>query len=254
MDAVLQLIQSVADRIIAPRFRALSDSDVAEKTPGNLVTVADREAEQALSEGLLRLDPDALIVGEEACFADPSLTAGLVDADHAFTIDPIDGTGNFVRGSDDHAVMIAELVAGEVVKSWIWQPQYHRAYVAERGGGVRCNGELIHRQAPDRLPTGRASRLKRFKPLIEPQLAQVSQSMFSVGIDYPHLATGEVDFLIYTWANPWDHLPGALMVAETGGVIIEAPDIPYRVDGLEEKLLIAAASEALALKLGSLLA
>ena len=57
-------------------------------------------------------------------------------ADHAFTVDPVDGTKNFVNGSKDHAVMVAEVRGGEVVRGWIWQPQHETAYVAERGAGA----------------------------------------------------------------------------------------------------------------------
>ena len=42
--AVLELMKQVAAEVITPRFRALADGEVIEKNPGDLVTVADREA------------------------------------------------------------------------------------------------------------------------------------------------------------------------------------------------------------------
>ena len=44
-DQVSELLADVADRLILPRFGALKSSDIQEKKPGDLVTVADREAE-----------------------------------------------------------------------------------------------------------------------------------------------------------------------------------------------------------------
>ena len=38
---------------------------------------------------------------------------GYAAAEHAFTVDPVDGTKNFVNGSPDHAVMVGETRNGE---------------------------------------------------------------------------------------------------------------------------------------------
>uniref|UniRef100_UPI000DF82293 inositol monophosphatase family protein n=1 Tax=Desertihabitans aurantiacus TaxID=2282477 RepID=UPI000DF82293 len=139
-DEVLQLIHRVAETVVTPRWRALGEAEVSEKGPGDYVTVADHEAEVALTEALSRAHPGALVVGEEAVSADASVLDGLAEAEQAWVIDPIDGTGNFVRGSADHAVMVAELRRGEAVRGWIHQPQHQRSFVAERGAGVTVDG------------------------------------------------------------------------------------------------------------------
>ena len=102
---MLTLLQEVADEVINPRFRSLDDDEVTEKNPGDLVTVADREAEVLITARLQAAYPDALILGEEATHADKTLVDRYFAADHAFTVDPVDGTKNFVKGSKDHAVM-----------------------------------------------------------------------------------------------------------------------------------------------------
>ena len=48
-EAVLGLLQSVAAEVVTPRFRSLSESQIDEKRPGDLVTVADREAEELIT-------------------------------------------------------------------------------------------------------------------------------------------------------------------------------------------------------------
>ena len=78
-------------------------------------------------------------------------------AEHAFTLDPVDGTKNFVRGSPDHAMMLAEVVAGVVERAWVWQPQHQAAYVAERGRGTWRNGERLTVAAPADPPRGAVS-------------------------------------------------------------------------------------------------
>ncbi|MGL5829189.1 MAG: inositol monophosphatase family protein, partial [Angustibacter sp.] len=134
-DAVLDLLREVAASTITPRFRGLDDADVMEKNPGDLVTVADREAEEAITTRLLGAYPRAAVLGEEAYAADRSLVDRYLDADHAFTVDPVDGTKNFVHGSPDHAVMVAEVRRGETVRAWVHQPAHGVSWVAERGAG-----------------------------------------------------------------------------------------------------------------------
>jgi 3'-phosphoadenosine 5'-phosphosulfate (PAPS) 3'-phosphatase len=78
-EPVADLIRAVAAEVILPRFQNLAAHEVMEKAADDLVTVADRESEARLMEGLARLLPEASIVGEEACAADPSLLAALSD-------------------------------------------------------------------------------------------------------------------------------------------------------------------------------
>ena len=65
-EAVLELLQSVAAEVITPRFRSLSNAQIDEKKPGDLVTVADHEAEELITRALLDAYPEAVVLGEEA--------------------------------------------------------------------------------------------------------------------------------------------------------------------------------------------
>lgn len=214
---ILALMQDVAARVITPRFRSLSSAEIHEKQPGDLVTVADRESEAEITAALRSAYPDALVVGEEATFADPSLLRVLPVAEHAFVVDPVDGTRNFVNGSPDHAVMVGELVRGEGVRGWIWQPEHQRAYVAEQGSGVTCNDERLSALPRSERPVVEAS--SRGLRGMDPELVgAVGATRFCCGVDYPRLLTGEIDALVYgPRPKPWDHVPGALMVRELGG-------------------------------------
>ena len=112
-EAILDLMKETAEAVINPRFRALSEEEVSAKSgPEDLVTIADKEAEAHLTEALRRIYPDALIVGEEMVFSNPELRWRIPNADHALVIDPIDGTGNFVRGRIEHGMILAETRGG----------------------------------------------------------------------------------------------------------------------------------------------
>ena len=235
-DSILRLLQDVATEVINPRFRSLSSGEVQEKAPGDLVTVADHEAEVLITEALTAAYPEAVVLGEEAYAHDRSLLERYRVARHGFTVDPIDGTKNFVNGSKDHAVMVAELRDGAAVRGWIWQPQYELAYVAEAGAGAKVNGAPLHTTPPTGGPaswrgvTSRRSWLsRRFADLAPLELTWVC-----CGVDYPHLIAGDADFVLYAHAWPWDHEPGGLILREAGGY----------VGPLGDSSLIAAADRA----------
>ncbi|MFT3875301.1 MAG: inositol monophosphatase [Propioniciclava sp.] len=239
-EDVSALIADVCERLILPRFQALTESEIIYKRPGDLVTVADREAEAALARALHASAPEALVVGEEAVFGRPGLLRGLAEADHAWVIDPIDGTRNFVAGNPDFAVMVAEIRAGQTRRGWIWQPLHQALYVAELGAGVEHNGTPMAPLAePTRpwqvavWPRGAGQRVAG---------ADLRPTRGSCAIDYPALLRGELDGLAYRSLNPWDHLPGVLMVTELGGTAL-ADGQPYTAAAKGRLLAIGATAE-----------
>ncbi len=240
-EEILGLLQDVAARVITPRFRALASGEIDEKTPGDYVTIADRESEVAISAGLRAAFPDALIVGEEASFDDPSLMAALPGAAHAFVIDPVDGTRNFVHGNPDHAVLLAELRSGEVVRGWIWQPEHQEAFVAERGAGVTRNGVQLRAVPRTSTPRVEGSSWRELRPLVESPDWAVARTRFCCGIDYPRLLLGDVEALVYRNPKPWDHAAAALMIEELGGVARLLDGSPY-APGMPHGVLLATAS------------
>ena len=242
-DAITTLLQDVAAEVITPRFRSLGDDDVSEKNPGDLVTVADREAEVLITRALVAAYPDAVVLGEEASSDDASVLDRFATAAHSFTVDPVDGTKNFVHGSPDHAVMAAELRDGEVVRSWIWQPQHELMYVAERGAGAFCNGRrLTTTPPPGAPPTWRgASSRRSWVGRGLPGLAPLERSWVSCGIDYPHLVEGDTDYLLYKRTMPWDHAPGMVLVTEAGGVVLDPHGGAYDARRTHTVGLVAAA-------------
>ncbi|NHN55303.1 inositol monophosphatase [Calidifontibacter sp. DB0510] len=238
-DAVLELLQEVAATIVTPRFRSLRADQIMEKNPGDLVTVADREAEVEITRRLQAAYPDALIVGEEAVSADPSILQRVSGVDHWFTVDPIDGTKNFVHGSPDHALMVAEMRGSSVMRAFIWQPEHQAAYVAERDAGATRNGVALPSipRSPDDLH-GRTSRRAMLGKRIG-GLPALDLSWVCCGVDYPHIAEGDADFLLYGGSMPWDHAPGSLVLTEAGGVVGYADGSAYDPTSLQTPIIAA---------------
>lgn len=225
-DQILRLMQEVAAEVITPRFKALAQGEIKEKRPGDLVTVADHEAEVLITDALLQAYPAAVVLGEEAHSADPSLMHRFQRAEHAFTVDPVDGTKNFVNHSPDHAVMVSEVIDGITMRAWIWQPEHKVAWTAIRDHGVRRNGAPFTRAPAQDPPVGATSIWSRRGR--EPEgLPPLIGSWVCCGVDYPRLIEGECDYLVYGHTNPWDHLPGGLLLQEVGGVSAHRDGTPY---------------------------
>lgn len=241
-DEILSLLKDVGEQVVTPRFRSLSAEQVMEKNPGDLVTVADREAEVLITKVLRAAYPHVLIVGEETVAGDPALLEAAATERDFFTIDPIDGTKNFVHGSVDHAMMIGEVRGGVPVRAWIWQPEHGVGYVAERGAGAYRDGVRLPQRAAHEPADGRTSDRAKIGRT-PPSLAPLTLTWVSCGIDYPKLAVGECDYVLYRSVMPWDHVPGSLIVTEVGGQVGYLDGGGYKPGSLAKPLLAAATPE-----------
>ena len=247
MDEVAAIMQFAAAEAIVPRFQKLRDGQVEETTPGEVVTVADREAERIISPRLTALLPGSRVVGEEATAETPSLMDGLDDGG-VWLVDPLDGTANFVAGSSEFSMMIALLRRGQVVASWHLNPLSGQLAVAARGEGAFIDGARVQ-TGPTSLPPGawRGSVLTRFLPEALKNQVEVHSSQFGAilpgakcaGVDYPAVATGSQHFLMFWRLLPWDHAPGALLVEEAGGHVARLDGSEYRPSDQQPGLLIA---------------
>lgn len=223
--AVMTMLQDVANEVIVPRFQSLNSADVMEKNPGDLVTVADQEAEVLITKELKAAFPGCVVVGEEATAANPDLPLAVGEAEHLFVVDPVDGTKNFVNGKAEFGVMVAELRHLEPTRCWIWQPIRQQRWYAEKGAGITCNGTLLApTQTEDTHLVGASGNPDDAGEYPE---ATVNPAQWACAVDYPMLAAGEVDFLVYRSLNAWDHVPGLVMINEIGGQARLIDGSPY---------------------------
>lgn len=247
LEAVTELLQEVAAELVLPRFRRLRETDIEEKAPGELVTAVDRAVEAVLRRRLPALVPGTRhcpVVGEEVVAANPGLLEHLQDQ-MVWLVDPIDGTGNFVHGSPDFAIMVALLRRGETVASWILAPVSGRLTLAEKGGGCWQNGHRVTlgKPVPATVPGALYSRflpahLRQGVERIACELSPMTVPRGAAGVEYPRLLSGELSYLMFWRTLPWDHVPGTFMVAEAGGCARRPDGAAYRVGDERRGLLI----------------
>ena len=229
-ETVADLLERVAQAEILPRFRRLEAGDIRTKTgPLDLVTEADEAAERVITAELLRLFPGCVVVGEEACEADPGLLDHLPDARLAFVVDPIDGTANYASGLPLFGSMIAAISHGETIAGIIHDPIGHDTALAVRGEGAWMRAtdgtrRDLRAAAPAAVADMAGAASWRYLP--PGQREQVCANLVRVAAshsfrcaahEYRLLADGHLDYLRYGRMKPWDNAPGVLLHSEAGG-------------------------------------
>lgn len=205
------------------------------RNPADLVTRADRMAEEIIVRRVQTQFPDHGVLAEE----------GTVQRDGAYRwiIDPLDGTTNFVHGIPWFAVSIGLEHAGQIIVGVVYHPGMDEMFIAERGRGARL--EHGHQQQPIRvsdfthvadaivatgLPldvreTGRnAAEIAK--------LAQVAIELRIMGAAALHLAYVAAGRLAAFWEpglNLWDVAAGSLLVEEAGGRITDMRGGPFHL-------------------------
>ncbi|MBB1255301.1 inositol monophosphatase family protein [Streptomyces alkaliterrae] len=236
---VSEAVRKAAAEEILPRWRRLDADEVTQKVgPHDLVTVADRRAEEHLTASLTALLPGSVVVGEEAVHADPTRYEALRGDRPVWIVDPVDGTRQFVRGEEGFCTLVALARHGELLGSWTYAPVLDKLATARLGHGAWLNGHRIGAGSPasgEELEvacshpdfTEEAFRL-RLERLRVPGVAP--RPCGSAGLEYLAVATGDVAATAFCWESAWDHAAGLLLVAEAGGAQSTVTGEPFRID------------------------
>ena len=196
--------------------------DVEIKSDATPVTIADREAEQAIRAVLSRALPEAAIYGEE--FGLDGDRDGLL-----WLVDPLDGTKSFVRRTPFFSTQIALMHRGELVLGVSSAPIYGETMWASVDAGTWFNDERVHiaqtaDMAQASISIGNVKTLTsdaRWHAL--GQLIRDSNRIRGYG-DFCHyhlLARGGLDLVIESDVNILDIAALAVIVREAGGVFTD---------------------------------
>ncbi len=223
----------------------------------DVVTRADRRAQEAVVDRIRAHDSDAAVIGEENDAAQAVPESGTV-----WIVDPIDGTNNFVRGDRNWATSVACLVDGEPVAAANILPALGDSYLGTPQG-VTLNGDPVsvsNRSDPDRfavVPTiwWGFDRREEYTAVLEAivtrfgDLRRVGSAQTSLSL----LAGGTYEGVFTTVDAPaWDTVAGAALVRWAGGTVTDLDggawhhDTPGIVasNGRAHDELLAAAREA----------
>lgn len=237
---VEEAIRKAAAAEVMPRFRQLAAHEIVEKTgPHDLVTVADRRAEEHLTASLTALLPGSAVVGEEGVHADPARLDALRGDAPVWIVDPVDGTRQFVHGNPGFCILVTLAHHGELLASWTYAPALEELAVAVRGRGARLGDTVLRPGAPApghilevaiSHPDFTTDAQKR--ALLGLNVEGVhDRSCGSAGLEYLAIAKGEADAVAFSWEKAWDHAAGLLLVQEAGGTHRTIAGEPFRIEG-----------------------
>lgn len=129
LEALSPALRAAGALIEELKAKGLVQRDKADKSP---VTEADEAAEALLAAAIRALEPDAVIVGEEA------VAGGIIPdiAPRFWLVDPLDGTRDFIGGGPDYSVNVGLVEDGVPVLGLVLHPPSATLWTGARGLGA----------------------------------------------------------------------------------------------------------------------
>jgi myo-inositol-1(or 4)-monophosphatase len=223
-ESLHQLMREVGQDVLLPRFGQVAGSL---KADGSIVTEADLVAQERLTDTLLQLYPDTVVLGEEMsvdeqqrCFASDQ---------PLWCVDPLDGTSNFAAGIPYFAISVALIEKGRVILGAVYDPVRDELFHADLASGAILNSvplpALNGQDLLGPLDLSQSIALVDFKRL-DPSLAsriaatppyKSQRSFGSVALDWCWLAANRVHVYLHGRANLWDYAAGHFIFQQAGG-------------------------------------
>jgi myo-inositol-1(or 4)-monophosphatase len=206
------------------------------RNPTDLVTRADREAEDIIVRALRAAFPSHGILGEEG-----TKHAG---DDYQWFIDPLDGTTNFAHGLPLFAVSIGLALRGQVIAGVVYHPPSEEMFIAERGSGanLRQDGSQLALQVSEIaavadavVATGlpydiRETGRNTAQIAALTRVAQEVRILGAAALHLAYVAAGRLEGFWEPGLNPWDIAAGSLLVEEAGGQVGDMKGRPFEVN------------------------
>lgn len=226
LEAAIEAAQRAGALLMSMLPETRDSKEVSfKRNTADLVTRADRMAEDLITGFLRQRFPDHGILAEEGTKA-----AGA----YRWVIDPLDGTTNFAHGLSLFAVSIGLEHQGQVIAGVVYHPPMDEMFVAERGGAFLRRGKdqqrlhvsdiaavadaVVATGLPyDIRETGRniAHTTALMRTAIEVRV------LGAAALHLAYVAAGRLEAFWEPGLNPWDIAAGALLVEEAGGRITD---------------------------------
>jgi myo-inositol-1(or 4)-monophosphatase len=199
----------------------------------DLVTEADKAAENLIVGRLKKEFPDHTIVAEEGGGQERH-------SEYEWFIDPLDGTTNFAHSFPVFAVSIGLQRQGQMIAGVVFDPTRNELFTAEHGGGAFMNGDRLRVSNTSTVEaslvaTGFPSRRRHLNVNVHfyYQLAMLSHGVRRAGaaaLDLAYVACGRLDGFWEFGLKPWDMAAGWLLVEEAGGIATDMQGQPLSLE------------------------
>lgn len=207
------------------------DVEVEYKGSFDIVTIADRTAEELVIRKLKERFPTHSIIGEEGGGVDN-------DSEYVWHVDPLDGTTNFAHGYPWFAVSIGLEKNGESIAGVVYNPITEELFAAEKGSGAYLNNRRITVSDIQSIEQGLfATGFPASKRKENPNVYYFHQFSVlthgcrragSAALDLCSVACGRFEGFWEFGLKSWDVSAGAVIVTEAGGKITSMTGEPHR--------------------------
>lgn len=258
IQKVLQVAQEaarLAGQTILEVTETSNNNIQSKSSSTDLVTETDQKCEALITQCIQTAFPTHAIIGEETSAARYELT------DHpTWTIDPIDGTTNFVHQLQMSCVIISYIVNGNVQVGVIYDPYMDELFYAVKGQGAfvqhKDKTRPIHVSSTTSIPQAVISldpgygrdvpTVERFGQLQKAILFQGVRNIRVIGatgLNMTKVAAGRLDAALEegSWESGngpkiWDFAAGRLLVEEAGGVTVDMERPPQELQPADGSL------------------
>jgi 3'(2'), 5'-bisphosphate nucleotidase len=235
-----------AGEAILPFWRA--DVEVKAKADNSPVTAADLAAHHVIVDGLTALAPDIPILSEEDADIPLSVRQGW---QRWWLVDPLDGTKEFISGSEEFTVNIALVEQGRIVFGVVSMPTNGRCYSGGAGLGAwrsDAQGEskaiAVRQQPPAGSPLVVVASRRHSSPeqerLLEGLKADVGAvELANIGssLKFCLLAEGAADcYPRLAPTSQWDTAAAQGVLEGAGGEVLQMDGSPFRYPARESLL------------------
>ena len=223
-NEIKSIFFDLSRKSILPKYKNLKDDEIKIKGNNDIYTVVDIIIEKKLKKILNKLLPGSLFVGEESYSNSIDIIKKYNEKKYCWTVDPLDGTKNFVKGIDRFAVMLSLSFSKQILQSWIYKPLTDEFSYAIYKEGAFINNKkiIINRNRSIDQCVGSIS-LKYWDHKYFNKMKKIKndfleiKSLGCIAFEYIDIIKSLRDFAILSKLSPWDHLPGILLLREAGG-------------------------------------
>jgi myo-inositol-1(or 4)-monophosphatase len=218
MESLLDKVVEIARQAgtIALNFQKIGFKSY-KKGHNDVVTEADFAVNNFLKQELMNLIPDAGWLSEESVDEEERLQKKQV-----WIIDPIDGTIQFAKGSDQWCISIALVENQRTIIGVIYNPRNNEMFFAER-----CIGAFLNDIRIDFVSNGKSKSSSLLTTKAKSNLFQIFKHGFQKGYKIYQcgsiayilalISLGKSNFFItFKNVNEWDIAAGSLLLKEAG--------------------------------------
>jgi 3'(2'), 5'-bisphosphate nucleotidase len=232
-DALVKLAREAGDAVMKLYRQHLeSGIQVDTKSDDTPVTAADHKAHDILHAGLMTITPEVPQLSEEG---EPIPWAQRQQWHEYWLIDPLDGTREFILGTDEFCICIAKIEQGFPTFGLIHAPVTGKTWLG--GQGISCCIDEDDSEAPLAagadlnqaavVITSRGGAQRKDVAQWRDQLAAnwpggVEQQMLGSALKFCQLASGTAQaYPRFGAIGEWDVAAGQAILEAAGGVVVD---------------------------------